>query len=153
MNKAGKEILVKTVVQALPQSAMSIFKIPISIRRAIEQRIASFWWKQTATKAGIHWKRWETLKTRKDCRGLGFKDLVALNKAMLGKQAWRLVQAPEALWSKLIKGIYFPRGEFWNAKKGHRPSWGGRAFWWVVKQLNRKSNGRWVMEKNQDPRR
>lgn len=56
ISKAGKEILVKTVVQALPQYAMSIFKVPISIWRAIEQRISSFWWKQNKAKNGIHWK-------------------------------------------------------------------------------------------------
>jgi len=36
ISKAGKAILIKTVVQALPQYAMSLFKIPISICWAIE---------------------------------------------------------------------------------------------------------------------
>lgn len=42
ISKAGKETLIKTIVQALPQYAMSIFKIPISVCQAVEQRIASF---------------------------------------------------------------------------------------------------------------
>ena len=42
ISKAGKEILLKTVVQALPQYAMSIFKIPLSVCRAIEQKITAF---------------------------------------------------------------------------------------------------------------
>ncbi|XP_056177019.1 uncharacterized protein LOC130140749 [Syzygium oleosum] len=70
MSKAGKEILLKTVVQALPQYAMSIFKIPLSVCRAIEQKIASFWWKNKDSKAGIHWKCWEVMKKRKDSGGL-----------------------------------------------------------------------------------
>jgi len=36
LSKAGKEILTKAVVHALPQYAMSIFKIPISVCKAIE---------------------------------------------------------------------------------------------------------------------
>jgi len=42
ISKVRKEVLIKTVIQALPQYAMSIFKIPTSICRAIEKRIASF---------------------------------------------------------------------------------------------------------------
>jgi len=64
------------------------------------------------------------MKRRKDCEGLGFKDLMDFNKAMLGKQAWRFVQTPNALWCKVLKSIYFPRGDFWPANKGYRPSWG-----------------------------
>lgn len=66
ISKAGKEILIKTVVQASPQYAMSICKIPVSICRAIEKRIAAFWWRNSESKAGLHWRRWELLKLRKE---------------------------------------------------------------------------------------
>lgn len=108
MSRAGKEVLIKAVVQALPQHAMSIFKIPVSICRSIEQRIASLWWKNRDSKAGIHWKKWDVLKKRKDDGGLGFRDLINFNKAMLGKQAWRIAQNPSSLWSQTFKGLYFP---------------------------------------------
>lgn len=124
ISTAGKEILIKTVIQAIPQYAMSVFKIPTSICHAIEKRIASFWWNQNSDRRGIHWKKWEDLKMRKDFGGLGFKDLVDFNKAMLGKQTWRILQQPNALWCKVIKSIYYPRGDIWTAKKGIRPSWG-----------------------------
>ncbi|KAL3720476.1 hypothetical protein ACJRO7_005314 [Eucalyptus globulus] len=124
LSKVGKEILIKTVVQALPHYAMSIFKIPVSICGAIEKRIAVFWWKQNEARKGIHRKSWEVLKSRKDRGGLGFKDLITLNKALLGKQAWRLSQSPTALWSQILRGIYFSNGNLWRAKKGQQPSWG-----------------------------
>lgn len=69
MSKVGKEILIKIgvqalphfitsiiVVQALPQFIMSVFKFPISICKAIEKIVSSLWWKQKATRKGIHWK-------------------------------------------------------------------------------------------------
>lgn len=44
LSKDGKEVLLKSVVQALPHYAMSIFKIPLSICKSLEQSIARFWW-------------------------------------------------------------------------------------------------------------
>lgn len=45
---------------------------------------------------------------RKDYGDLSFKDLPTFNKAMPRKQAWRIIQTLSTLWSKVIKGIYFP---------------------------------------------
>lgn len=56
--------------------------------------------------------------------GLGYKDLIAFNKAMLDKQAWCLAQTPYSLWVQIFKALYFHQGDVWQAKKGHRPSWG-----------------------------
>jgi len=54
LTKAGKEILIKSVVQAIPQYAMSVFKVPNFVCNAIERKIASFWWRQTEAKKGLH---------------------------------------------------------------------------------------------------
>lgn len=118
ISKVGKEVLIKTVIQALPQYAMAIFKIPLSICRTIEQQVAYFGGNKMQLEEVYTGKKWEYLKNRKDCDGLGFKDLVNFNKAMLGKQAWRFIQTPDALWCKVLKSIYFLRGEFWTANKG-----------------------------------
>ena len=72
----------------------------------------------------MHWKKWEILNTRKDEGGMGFRDLLMFNKAMTGKQAWRLITNSATLWSRILKGIYFSQKEFWHAEKGIRPSWG-----------------------------
>lgn len=65
LSKGGNQILLKTVVQAIPQYAMSIFRIPTSICRSIEQKVARFWWQKDSAKAGIHWKSWAVLKRSK----------------------------------------------------------------------------------------
>lgn len=54
ISKAGKETLIKIVVQAIPQYAKSIFKIPLSIFQLIERKIATFWWKNDESKIGLH---------------------------------------------------------------------------------------------------
>jgi len=40
ISKGGKEILLKSMVRALPQYVMSIFKILVSICKSVEQKIA-----------------------------------------------------------------------------------------------------------------
>ncbi|XP_039173599.1 uncharacterized protein LOC104430535 [Eucalyptus grandis] len=124
LSKEGKEILLKAVIQAIPQYAMSIFKIPISICKAIERKVASFWWKSNEKNAGIHWKKWDLLKTRKSEGGLGFKDLQIFNTTMLAKQMWRIIQNPDSLLTKILKGLYYSHCDIWNAGRGSRPSWG-----------------------------
>jgi len=42
ISKGGKEILLKTMVQAIPQYDMSIFKLSIFLYKFIEKRIARF---------------------------------------------------------------------------------------------------------------
>lgn len=54
ISKGGKEVLLKSVVQALPQYAMMIFKLPVSLCKAVEQKTARFWWKNSSNKSGVH---------------------------------------------------------------------------------------------------
>ena len=54
---------------------------------------------------------------------MGFKDLNLMNIALLAKQCWRMVENSEAWWVKIMKGIYFPRCAFMDAKKGAKASW------------------------------
>lgn len=124
ISKGGKEVLLKTVIQSIPQYAMSVFKIPKSLCKLIEQRMANFWWNNDTSKVGIHWQSWNKLQHRKEVGGLGFRKLSSFNEAMLGKQAWRFIHQPSSLWAKFFKGLYFHSSTFLTATKGSRPSWG-----------------------------
>jgi len=57
ISKGGKEILIKSVIQAIPQYAMMIFQLPISICSSIKKCIARFWWRTNQQKGGGYWKR------------------------------------------------------------------------------------------------
>ncbi|OMO67492.1 reverse transcriptase [Corchorus capsularis] len=71
----------------------------------------------------IHWCSWDAMTLPKTEGGMGFKDLEVFNRALLAKQAWRAMNNSNALWVKVLKGIYFPNSDFMKAKKGARASW------------------------------
>lgn len=54
-SSGGKEVLIKSVLQAIPTYAMSCFKIPFSICKDIEQLCAKFWWRANVDRKGLHW--------------------------------------------------------------------------------------------------
>jgi hypothetical protein len=60
--------------------------------------------------------------------GIGFRDVKNFNMAMLGKQGWRLMTKPDSLCARVLKGKYFPQGEFMNAGKRKMPLTPGGPF-------------------------
>ena len=59
--------------------------------------------------------KWQRLCKPKGEGGLGFKDLYAINLALLAKQAWRLLQQPSSLVARIFKARYYPNNEFLQA--------------------------------------
>lgn len=72
----------------------------------------------------IHWRRWEVLAKTKEACGLGFRELELFNKALLTKMDKRVNKEPNALWVRVLKGLYYTRCEFLVSTKGARASWG-----------------------------
>ena len=65
ISKAGHEILIKMVAQAIPTYSMSLFKLPKSICDNINSLLARYWWGQTGAERKIHWISWNKLCTSK----------------------------------------------------------------------------------------
>lgn len=122
LNQAGKEVLIKSVVQAIPSYVMSILALPKTFCADLSATVARFWWARNGRNRGIHWKNINILCSPKDVGGLGFKEFSKMSKALLAKQAWRLIQEPNSYWAENLKSIYLPNSIFWNAKEGKTAS-------------------------------
>ncbi|XP_016177831.1 uncharacterized protein LOC107620131 [Arachis ipaensis] len=123
LNQAGKEVLIKAVIQAIPIYAMNVIKFPISFCKRIEAATARFWWSNNEKERSIHWKSWTKMTKSKKNGGLGFKGLECQNIAHLAKQAWRLLKEEDAIWARILKPIYYPNCNLWEAEEGRNASW------------------------------
>uniref|UniRef100_A0A803NGI9 Reverse transcriptase domain-containing protein n=1 Tax=Cannabis sativa TaxID=3483 RepID=A0A803NGI9_CANSA len=113
----GKEVLLKAVVQSIPTYVMSCFKLPSTFSHQLEQMMANFWWGSDKDKKKTHWRKWKLLCKTKMDGGMGFRSFIHFNQALLAKQAWRIIQFPHSLLSRVLKGRYFSHNDFLQASK------------------------------------
>uniref|UniRef100_A0A803Q7L1 Reverse transcriptase n=1 Tax=Cannabis sativa TaxID=3483 RepID=A0A803Q7L1_CANSA len=117
-SQAGRKVLIKSIIQAIQVYVMSCFRLSKGIIHEIQTLITRFWWGSTEAKHQIHWGDWEKLCKDKWTGGMGVKDLEDFNQALLAKQAWKLVTNPNSLFAQVMKALYFPSSELFEARKG-----------------------------------
>ena len=122
LSKAGKEVLIQAVTQAILTYSMSCFKIPDSLCDEMTSLIRNFWWGQRKDERKMAWISRDKLCAPKANRGLGFKQLKQFNLALLAKQELRLQVGSDSLVYRVFKVRSFPNSDFVPASMGRNPS-------------------------------
>ncbi|KAL5544814.1 hypothetical protein UlMin_008598 [Ulmus minor] len=130
LSAGGREVLSKSVIQAIPTYAMNLFKLPSSLIKELPRLCAQFWWGGEPGKRRIHWCTWEKLCSHKADGGMGFRDLRMFNKAILAKQAWRIHSQPTSLAARVLQGFYFHRSSFLQVKVNSSSSFMWHSILW-----------------------
>ncbi|XP_019197574.1 PREDICTED: uncharacterized protein LOC109191385 [Ipomoea nil] len=124
LSRAGREVLLKNILQAMPAYAMMVFLLPLGLCREIEVIMNQYWWTGSVGNGrGIRWRSWEGLSRPKAYGGMGFRRVHEMNKALLGKQAWRLISNPTSLVTCVFKARYYSDCDFFYAREGSNPSY------------------------------
>ena len=107
LSKRGKEVLIKSILLALPTYVMSTFLLPLEICENLASAIAQFWWSSNPPKRGIHWEKWEKVCLPREEGGIGFRMIHEFNLSLLAKQLWRLVQYHDSLIARILRGRHY----------------------------------------------
>ncbi len=83
LSQAGREVLIKAVIQAIPTYAMSCFKFPTGLCVELSSMPARFWWGQRGSEWKVHWLSKQKLIKPKKEGGIEFRDLQLFNQALL----------------------------------------------------------------------
>ena len=104
LSKGRKEVLIKSILLALPTYYMSTFLLPLEICESLASAIAQFWWSSNPPKRGIHWAKWEKMCLPREDGGIGFRMTHKFNLSLLAKQLLRLVQFHDSLVARVLRG-------------------------------------------------
>ncbi|KAA3477767.1 reverse transcriptase [Gossypium australe] len=152
----GKEVFIKSVLQATSIYAMQCFLFPKSLCRKLESIMNKFWWSNNKTRRGIHWSCWERLCKPKCEEGLGFKNL-SISSTKIGSY-------PSLTWRSICSAReLIDEGVLWRVGNGDRiniwndpwlPGHGNnrvviqniRPSWTTINQLIETVSGTWNRE-------
>ncbi|XP_019158352.1 PREDICTED: uncharacterized protein LOC109155081 [Ipomoea nil] len=124
----------------MPTYAMMVSLLPLGLCREFQNIMNQYWWiGRVGDGRGIKWRSWEGLCKPKAVGGLGFYRLHEMNKALLGKQAWRLITRPASLVARVYKSRYYPNCGFFDVRVGSNPSYIWRGMMEVKSCLNEGS--------------
>jgi hypothetical protein len=106
LSLGGRITLLNSVLNAIPIFYLSFLKIPIQVWKIIKRIQREFLWGGKGGRKRINWVKWEVVCQPKRSRGLGVRDIRAVNISLLAKWRWRLLSDEGALWKEVVKGKY-----------------------------------------------
>lgn len=113
----AREVLLKANVQAVPTYPMLVFKLALGVCQKLTSAVSNYWWGSSLDNHRIHRLRWEKLTRSKEDGGMGFRDFALFNKAMLGKQGWRLLTRRDSLCARVL---FLPGTREWDVREVQR---------------------------------
>ena len=125
------EILLKRVLQTIPNYTMSVYKLPKTLCKGINSLFSNFWWGQPKNESKTTWMKWSKFGLAKRRGGLGYRDVEHFNMALLTKQGWRIMTG--SLAAQVLNKKYFAKESFLTSRLGSNPSYVWRSIWGALK--------------------
>jgi len=132
LSRAGRLVLVKSVLEAIPVYWMSLSWIPKEILEKTRKICFKFLWSGKSDFFVHPWVRWERIVVPKALGGWGLKNIFLFSKALAAKCGWRLLKS-DSLWKQVVTQKYIrPRSlEEW-IRLPTRSHQGASVIWKVV---------------------
>eukprot|EP00253_Pinus_taeda_P014528 PITA_14528 len=108
LNFAGRLVLTKTVLQAIPQYLLSMLLAPKGILQQMRTIQRSFLWNGNGDKKKWALVAWNKLCKPKSMGGLNLVDSSIVNRTCGAKLWWRWIKEPNFPWARYWKEKYTP---------------------------------------------
>jgi hypothetical protein len=105
LSRAGRLVLIKSVLEAIPVYWMSLSWIPKGILEKARKLSFSYLWRGNKDKQVVPWVRWEKIVMPKALGGWGLKNIFLFSKALAAKCSWRLINT-QNLWTNVVYQKY-----------------------------------------------
>lgn len=102
LSKGGRLTLIQSVLGSIPIFYMSLFKIPTKVAAFIEKLMRDYFWEGNGEGRKLQLVKWSEVSKPKSDGGLGIGNIIARNKALLGKWIWRSFNEPNSFWLQII---------------------------------------------------
>lgn len=112
LSSAGKMIMLKSVLSAMPTYTMTCFELSGSLCKRIQSALTRFWWDSNSDKRKMCWISWKKLTRSFKEEGLGFRDIQTSNDALLAKVSWKILTTLACLLSRVLLGKYCHSSSF-----------------------------------------
>jgi hypothetical protein len=126
LSQAGRTVLIKATVAAIPSYAMSTFLFPDSICNSLDRHFKNFWWGFPKEKSrNLTLKSWRSICMPRAQGGLGIRDMKSTNLALLTKLGWTFLNEAPKVWVKQLYQKYISYRNFLSAPSSSSAFW----FW------------------------
>ncbi|XP_058746507.1 uncharacterized protein LOC131619429 [Vicia villosa] len=102
----GRITLLKFVLGSLPIFTLSFYLAPKKVIRETNKIQSNFLWGGVKEKICIHWVKWKDACLPVDKGGLGLRSVEDFNLALLFKWKWRILEASNFLWYRMLRARY-----------------------------------------------
>ncbi|KAH0778498.1 hypothetical protein KY290_004925 [Solanum tuberosum] len=106
LNMTNRVVLAKATLKSMPSHVIQYIKMPAKITDTMNKIQRDFIWGTINEKRKIHLLNWDTITNNKNMGGLGIQKIEIKNRAILSSLAWRIIQNPDKLWSKVLMSKY-----------------------------------------------
>ncbi|CAM8925778.1 unnamed protein product [Rhodiola kirilowii] len=123
LSRAGRRVLVSSVLQAMIFSWARVCILPKAVIHAVNASCASFLWNGCCGRRGGHLVKWEDVCKRKEEGGLGLKDLDRMNMALVTNQVWGKFLGRSSLWIDWLDKYWNKGKHWWEDEVKAKSSW------------------------------
>ena len=116
LSKGGRLTLLKSTLSSLPTYFLSLFTIPKAVAARIESIQRNFLWGSFEGSFKYPLVAWDKVCSPIEMGGLGIRNVVSFNQALLGKWLWRYRHEVSHLWRRVISTKYGEGQGSWSTK-------------------------------------